>query len=169
MVPGWLRDTRTRWPDFVVFVDVPKECSNPSQFCLEQVQSFPSPLLSCDKSAVLHSFSTQLLKSVRALMGTENRSEKLVFSWNLGLSTKVLYNFFEQRGEIKKGKIVFSHYFNPLSLLLGTDYHFVSEENYSSTGWGFNGTEFCNHFVDQVNLHFGKQHILECERWEAFW
>jgi hypothetical protein len=135
LVPSWMRKSRTSWPDFVVFVQVLTECSDPSEFYLKNVGSSPSPMLSCDKTAILYSFARELFDSVRALLATRNRGEKLLFSWNLGRGTTVLKDFF--REHTNKEKVMMSCYFSPLSLLLGSDYHFCSESDYVCEGWGF--------------------------------
>jgi hypothetical protein len=155
MTPGWMRKTMTSWPDFVVFVDVPEECDDPLDICL--CKAAPSPFVLCNDTAVLYNFWIQLSTALRSLLSTRNKQEKLLFTWNVGRNTQVVKSFFE-KATIKLGKIIFSHYFSPLSLLLGTDYHFLDENHYSCQGWGFYAEEdLCNHYISQVSLHFGKK------------
>jgi hypothetical protein len=155
---------RTSWPDFVVFVDIPS--GDPLEFCFQERQSVPSPILSCEENQILFSFSSELLQSLRRLLSTRQKGEKQLFTLNLNAgssrSAKVVRHFFDCDNVIQK-KCVLSGYFSPLSLLLGTNYHFFPDEkNYICSGWGFEGETYCNHFITQVILQFGKNG-LKCK------
>jgi hypothetical protein len=85
-----------------------------------------------------------------------------VTNYNVGdsRSREVVRDFFNC-GDQKCAKIVLAGYFSPLSMLLGTNYHFFND-NYVCKGWGFEKEEFCNHYITQVILQFGARD-LKCK------